>query len=75
MNLRARLRRFAEGEPEATAAVREEAGELDPIPARLPDLNKPPAARGSWEQAALTNVAITERIKRELGTQTPPWKK
>jgi hypothetical protein len=34
-----------------------------------------PTARGTWEQAALTNVDITEVVKRQLGTVTPPWKK
>ena len=41
----------------------------------LPDPGKVPTARGTWEQAALTNVDITELVKRELGTVTPPWKK
>lgn len=75
VRLRERLRRFGEGEPEATSAIRDEHAELDPMPARLPDPSQPPQARGSWEQAALVNIAITERIKRELGTNTPPWKK
>jgi hypothetical protein len=43
--------------------------------APLPDPGKVPTARGTWEQAALTNVDITELVKRELGTVTPPWKK
>ena len=42
---------------------------------RLPDPALPPTARGSWEQAALVNVDITELVKRQLGTPTPPWKK
>ncbi len=41
----------------------------------LPDPGMVPTARGSWEQAALTNVDITEVVKRQLGTVTPPWKK
>ena len=75
MKLRDRLRRFGEGEPEATSATRDEERDLTPMPAHLPDPGKPPGNRGSWEQAALVNIAITERIKRELGTNTPPWKK
>ena len=43
--------------------------------ARLPDPSRPPQARGSWENAALTNTRITELVKREIGTITPPWKK
>jgi hypothetical protein len=34
-----------------------------------------PTARGTWEEAALTNVDITEVVKRQIGTITPPWKK
>jgi hypothetical protein len=41
----------------------------------LPDPAKVPTARGTWDQAALTNVDITEEVKRQLGTVTPPWKK
>lgn len=41
----------------------------------IPDPGLVPTARGSWEQAALTNVDITEVVKRQLGTVTPPWKK
>ena len=41
----------------------------------LPDPAKVPTARGTWDQAALTNVDITEVVKRQLGTVTPPWKK
>jgi hypothetical protein len=41
----------------------------------LPDPGAVPTARGSWEQAALTNVGITELVKRQIGTVTPPWKK
>jgi hypothetical protein len=41
----------------------------------VPDPGMVPTARGSWEQAALTNVDITEVVKRQLGTVTPPWKK
>jgi hypothetical protein len=42
---------------------------------RLPDPAKPPANRGSWESAALTNVDITELVKGQIGTQTRPWEK
>jgi hypothetical protein len=48
---------------------------LDPAPRRLPDPSKPAQARGSWEQAALVNVGITELVKRQINAQTPPWKK
>jgi hypothetical protein len=41
----------------------------------LPDPAMVPTARGTWDQAALTNVDITEAVKRQLGTVTPPWKK
>ena len=49
--------------------------DLDPVPKRLPDPSKPAEARGSWEQAALVNVGITELVKQQLDAQTPPWKK
>jgi len=42
---------------------------------QVPDPGLVPTARGSWEEAALTNVDITELVKRQLGTVTPPWKK
>jgi hypothetical protein len=41
----------------------------------LPDPGQVPTNRGSWEQAALTNVDITELVKQQLRTVTPPWKK
>ena len=41
----------------------------------LPDPAQPPSNRGSWESAALTNVDITELVKRQIGTQTRPWEK
>jgi hypothetical protein len=41
----------------------------------LPDPAKPPANRGSWESAALTNVDITELVKSQIGTRTKPWEK
>ncbi len=42
---------------------------------RLPDPSLPPANRGSWEDAALTNVEITELVKRNIRTVTRPWNK
>jgi hypothetical protein len=42
---------------------------------KLPDPAGVPTARGTWEEAALINVDITEVVKRQLGTVTPPWKK
>ena len=57
------------------------------IPARLlrrrepsaqsgaPDPAKPPTNRGAWDRAALTNVDITETVKRQLRTDTRPWQK
>jgi hypothetical protein len=41
----------------------------------LPDPGKPPGNRGEWDEAALTNVDVTELVKRELGTRTRPWQK
>jgi hypothetical protein len=41
----------------------------------LPDPAKPPANRGEWEEAALTNVEITELVKRQIRTHTLPWQK
>lgn len=41
----------------------------------LPDPAKPPANRGEWDQAALTNVEITELVKRQIRTNTLPWQK
>lgn len=59
----------------APAVTAPDPPDLDPVPKRLPDPSKPAEARGSWEQAALVNVGITELVKRELDAQTPPWKK
>jgi hypothetical protein len=42
---------------------------------RLPDPAKPPQNRGAWEEAALTNVDITELVKAQLHTHTRPWNK
>ena len=41
----------------------------------LPDPAKPPANRGDWDSAALTNVEITELVKRQIRTTTLPWQK
>lgn len=41
----------------------------------LPDPSRPPLNRGPWEQAAITNVEVTEIVKRRLGTITRPWQK
>lgn len=46
-----------------------------PAPRSLPDPARPPDARGTWEEAALVNIDITELVKRQLGSTTPPWKK
>jgi hypothetical protein len=58
-----------------TAVTVADPADLDPVPRRLPDPSKPAQARGSWEQAALVNVGITELVKQQLNAQTPPWKK
>jgi hypothetical protein len=41
----------------------------------LPDPAKPPDNRGDWDRAALTNVEITELVKRQIRTTTHPWQK
>jgi hypothetical protein len=41
----------------------------------IPDPGKVPTARGTWEEAALTNVAVTEVVKRQIRTVTRPWTK
>jgi hypothetical protein len=41
----------------------------------IPDPGKVPTARGTWEEAALTNVDITEVVKRQIRTVTRPWTK
>jgi hypothetical protein len=41
----------------------------------LPDPAKPPGNRGEWDEAALTNVDITELVKRQIRTTTRPWQK
>jgi hypothetical protein len=46
-----------------------------PVAERLPDPARPPGNRGGWEDAALTNVEITELVKRQLRTDTRPWQK
>lgn len=42
---------------------------------QIPDPGKVPTARGTWEEAALTNVDITEVVKRQIRTVTRPWMK
>lgn len=44
-------------------------------PRPVPDPSRPPGNRGPWEEAALTNVDVTEMVKRNLGTVTRPWNK
>ena len=54
-----------------------------PIPAEassraggsLPDPALPPRDRGSWEEAALANVEVTEIVKRNIRSVTRPWNK
>jgi hypothetical protein len=41
----------------------------------IPDPGKVPTARGTWEEAALTNSDITEVVKRQIRTVTRPWTK
>ena len=52
--------------------VRRPATEATPT---LPDSAKPPGNRGDWDEAALTNVDITEVVKRQIRTRTRPWEK
>jgi hypothetical protein len=69
-NLRRRVRPDAEPPSDAAHATR-----LEPVQRNVPDPALVPTARGSWEQAALTNVDITEVVKAQINAQTPPWKK
>jgi hypothetical protein len=41
----------------------------------LPDPAKPPGNRGDWDSAALTNVDITELVKRQIRNNARPWQK
>jgi len=41
----------------------------------LPDPSMPTTRRGTWSEAALTNVDITELVKRQIGTDTRPWQR
>jgi len=68
-----RLRVLAQRKHAAREATAAEAS--GPTAGHMPDPARPPQARGPWEQAALTNVDITEVVKRQIGTVTPPWKK
>ena len=61
------LRRRPDPQPVATEPGRSRAP--------LPDPSQPPARRGSWEEAALTNVEVTEVVKRQIRTVTRPWNK
>jgi hypothetical protein len=54
--------------------TRAPAGEPDGT-GSLPDPSRPPLNRGPWEEAAITNVEVTEIVKRRLGTNTKPWQK
>ena len=45
------------------------------VAADLPDPALPPQRRGEWNQAALTNVDITELVKSQIKTVTRPWNK
>ncbi|HZS14784.1 MAG TPA: hypothetical protein VFC09_09320 [Candidatus Dormibacteraeota bacterium] len=56
-------------------APRDAQGPRDPAGRLLPDPAKVPTARGTWEEAALTNVAVTEVVKRQIRTVTRPWTK
>jgi hypothetical protein len=38
----------------------------------LPDPAEPPGKRGTWDEAALTNVEITELVKQQIKTVTRP---
>lgn len=67
----AELRRAAGDERDEVAA----SPARGPRPSALPDPAKPPARRGSWEEAALTNVEVTEAVKRQIRTVTRPWNK
>ena len=51
------------------------ADEAAPPQPALPDPAEVPRNRGSWEQAALTNVDITEYVKQQIRTRTRPWEK
>jgi hypothetical protein len=63
MNLLRRRRRASDPQPDAQGGR------------SIPDPGKVPTARGTWEQAALTNVDITEVVKRQIRTVTRPWMK
>ena len=41
----------------------------------LPDPAKPPGNRGDWDSAALTNVEVTELVKRQIRSGARPWQK
>jgi len=54
---------------------RDDDGAADPVREKLPDPAEVPRNRGSWEHAALTNVDITELVKRQIGSRTRSWQK
>ena len=51
------------------------AGDASRRRSALPDPAVPPGNRGEWGAAALTNVEITELVKRQLRTHTRPQQK
>jgi hypothetical protein len=53
---------------------RRQRGETSPV-SHLPDPARPPQKRGTWEEAALTNVDVTEFVKEQIRTRTRPWQK
>ena len=53
---------------------RQVAAAAQPTPV-LPDPSRPPGNRGAWEEAALTNVDVTELVKQQIRSQTLPWEK
>jgi succinate dehydrogenase / fumarate reductase iron-sulfur subunit len=65
------VRQFREHLPGALRARRAAAAAAS----GLPDPAKPPKNRGPWDEAALTNVEITEIVKRQIHTNTRPWEK
>ncbi len=56
--------------PRRDDTLRDAEGRPIPDPGRVPS-----AARGSWEESALLDVAVTEEVKRQIRTVTRPWQK
>ena len=48
-------------------ATAEEESSVENEDGVLPDPALPPARRGTWNQAALTNIAVSELVKRQIG--------